>query len=139
VLDLGVPPVRRGGLDSRGAQAAWLRLARAGESRGTALFVSAPYRASGAAAAGVLTIRSEAGPRHYCRHRRGNASPPLLLGIDAAVVLEKAHGRPPGAIERLRLAPLEALLHPVPAPAAPRREAWREEPADEPLAAVAAS
>jgi hypothetical protein len=153
VVDLGVPPVRRGGLDSQGAQAAWLRLARAAGSRAAALFVSAPYRASGAAAASVLTIRPQAGTRHLCRHRPlpsvAAASPPVLVGIDVAVILEKARGRPPGAVEHLRLATLEALLHPVHpvhpahpahpirAPAAPRRQARREEPAQEQLAAAA--
>lgn len=140
VVDLGVPPVRRGGLDSRGAQAAWLRLARAGCSRGTSLFVSAPYRASGAAASAVLAIRPEAGHRPVCRHRRGTASPPLLLGFDAAVTLEKARGRPPGAAERLHLATFETLLHPVrpavgPRQARPKGAAERER--DLPSAAAA--
>lgn len=143
VVDLGMPPVRRGGLDSQGAQAAWLRLARAAGERGAALFVSAPYRASGAAAASVLTIRPEAGGRHLCRHRHGTAAPPVLLGIDVAVTLEKARGRPPGAEEHLRLATLEALLHPVHpthgirTPAPPRRQVRCEEPVAERLAAAA--
>ena len=79
------------------------------------------------------------GPPPLCRHRRGAASPPLLLGIDAAVILEKARGRPPGAIERLRLAPLEALLHPVPAPAALGGRRGARSRRTTPLVAVAAS
>ena len=146
VVDLGLPPVRRGGLDARGAQAAWLRLARAAGAHATALFVSAPYRASGAAAAGVLTLKAEAGCRGSCRHQPGGtAAPSLLLGIEAEVTIEKA--RPslsanrcasPGETERLRFTPLEALLHPL-RPAPERRREARPEAEEDHLLAAAAS
>lgn len=64
-LDLGAPPVPGG----RGAEPSWLRLARAAAVHRSAILVSAPYRASGTAAAGVLEagaavpLWSAAGPR----------------------------------------------------------------------------
>jgi len=56
VVDLGSPPVPGG----RGAEAAWIRLARAARSRRAALLVSAPYRATGTAAGRVLECRATA-------------------------------------------------------------------------------
>lgn len=109
VIDLGLPPLPRGA--SRGPsrdevrggslQPFWLRLARAARRHGAALLVSAPYRASGAAAAEVLAARSEV------RYRRGSSSgssaaPVLPLGLDTRLSLEKARGRPPGATETVR-------------------------------------
>lgn len=146
-VDLGLPPVRRGGLDAQGVQAAWLRLARAASSYGAALFVATPYRASGAAAAGVLTIRPEARRRSLRRHRHGAGSPSLLLGIDAAVTLEKARpalsargsSRPPGAAERLRLTTLEALLHPLRAASADPGKVRPEAGDPVPISVAAAS
>ncbi len=55
VIDLGLPPLRGG----RGAEAAWLRLARRAQARGVALLVSSPYRVSGTAAHTVLETRRE--------------------------------------------------------------------------------
>lgn len=104
VIDLGLPPVpssgRRASRDEpRGgsAQPFWLRLGRAARRHGAALLVSAPYRASGAAAAEVLAARSK------IRYQGGRDSSPVLpLGLDTRLSLEKARGRPPGATETLR-------------------------------------
>lgn len=54
VVDLGSPPVPGG----RGAEAAWIRLARAARGHRAALLVSTPYRATGTAARRVLTCRA---------------------------------------------------------------------------------
>lgn len=84
VVELGWPPVRGG----RGIEAAWLRLARTAESRGAALLVSSPYRASGTAAAGVVRAGS---PRSlWCG---GARSCRLLLGLASRLSLEKLRGR----------------------------------------------
>lgn len=101
VIDLGLPPVpssgRHGAVRGGSAQPFWLRLGRAARRHGAALLVSAPYRASGAAAAEVLAARSE------IRYRGGRDSSPVLpLGLDTRLSLEKARGRPPGATETLR-------------------------------------
>lgn len=104
VIDLGLPPVpfgRSGAVHGGSVQPFWLRLARAARSHGAALLVSAPYRASGAAAAEVLAARSEPLYRGGLRGGR-SASPLLLLGLDIRVCLEKARGRPPGATGTLR-------------------------------------
>jgi hypothetical protein len=53
VVDLGLPPLAGG----RGAEAAWLRLARTAREKRTALLVASPYRASGTAAHVVLQLR----------------------------------------------------------------------------------
>ena len=97
-IDLGLPPVPASGTGRSGSvQPFWLRLARAARSHGAALVVSAPYRASGAAAAEVVATRSEP------RYRGGrDGSPLLLLGLDTRLSLEKARGRSPGATETLR-------------------------------------
>jgi hypothetical protein len=104
VVDLGLPPVpsgRAGALRGGSVQPFWLRLARAARSHGAALLVSAPYRASGAAAAEVVATRSEPLYRGGLRGGRGG-SPLLLLGLDTRLSLEKARRRPPGATETLR-------------------------------------
>lgn len=54
VLDLGSPPVPGG----RGAEAAWIRLARDARDHRAALLVSSPYRATGTAAGRVLECRA---------------------------------------------------------------------------------
>jgi len=95
VADLGVPPVPGG----RGATGAWLRLARTAERHRAALLVSSPYRVSGPAAATVLAAHGA----HSIRRRSPNA-PPLILGLDTRLRLDKARGRSPGATEELRLA-----------------------------------
>ena len=80
VIDLGVPPVPGG----RGAEAAWIRLARTTAERETLLVVTTPYRASGSAAATVL--RAESGrPRWVGR----GASPRLLEGLRGRIRLDK--------------------------------------------------
>ena len=81
VVDLGLPPVRGG----RGIEAGWLRLARAADAQGAALLVSAPYRASGTAAAAVLEL--DRGPVHWLRS--GSA---LLGGLGGSLTLEKRRG-----------------------------------------------
>jgi hypothetical protein len=95
VLDLGYPPVRGG----RGAEAAWLRLARAAEAHGSALLVGSPYRVTGTAAAAVL----KAG-RLRAAWQGGDASPWLLAGLSSRLALEKCRGRLPGQTEGLELA-----------------------------------
>jgi hypothetical protein len=98
MIELGMLPVSRAGGAPRGSvQPAWLRLARAARAHDAALVVSAPCRASGAAAAEVLAVRAE--PRY---RGGGGATPLLLLGLDTRVSLEKARGRSPGATEILR-------------------------------------
>ncbi len=87
-LDLGNPPIRGG----RGAEAAWLRLARAAQAHGAALLVASPYRVSGTAAAAVLrTARGRA---------RWLGAPWLLDGLSCQVTLEKCRGQqlPAGAL-----------------------------------------
>jgi hypothetical protein len=83
VVELGSPPLPGG----RGAEPAWLRLARAAQAQGTALLVSSPYRVSGTAAAAVLT----AGRGRAAWH--GEAGDPRLLqGISSRLVLAKRRG-----------------------------------------------
>ena len=80
-LDLGMPPVRGG----RGAEAHWLRLARAADEQHAALFVSSPYRVSSTAATVVLAAE-EARP---IWHHNGLA-PRLLDGLRGRLSLEKS-------------------------------------------------
>lgn len=89
VLDLGQPPVAGG----RGPQAVWLRLARAAASHGAALLVSAPYRASGTAAAAVV-LSSRTRPAWS----GSGGAPRLLTGFHSQLALDKQRGggRPPG-------------------------------------------
>ncbi|HEV8578227.1 MAG TPA: hypothetical protein VGX68_04015 [Thermoanaerobaculia bacterium] len=96
VLDLGQ---RRG----RGAEAAWLRLARAARAHDSALLVGAPCRVSGTAAAAVL----KAG-RSRASWRGGDRSPWLLTGIAARLALEKCRGRLPGRTGDLAFAMADA-------------------------------
>jgi hypothetical protein len=81
VLDLGPPPVPGG----RGQEAAWTRLARAAEAQHAVLLVSAPYRASGTAAATVLTTRAA----RTTWHGKGK-EPRLLAGLRTSVTLQKS-------------------------------------------------
>ena len=81
VLDLGSPPVPGG----RGQEAAWTRLARAAEAQRAALLVSAPYRASGTAAATVLTTRAA----RTAWQGKGK-EPRLLAGLRTTVTLQKS-------------------------------------------------
>ncbi len=81
VVDLGLPPLAGG----RGAEAAWLRLARAARGRRVALLVSSPYRASGTAARVVL--EAPAGESRWGGRGQG---PRLLRGLAASVELVKS-------------------------------------------------
>ncbi len=81
VLDLGQPPVPGG----RGQEAAWTRLARAAEAQGAALLVCAPYRASGTAAATVLTARAA-----RAAWLGKGKEPRLLAGLRTTVTLQKS-------------------------------------------------
>jgi hypothetical protein len=83
LLELGLPPVPGG----RGAEAQWLRLARAAREPASALVVSAPYRATGIAAATVLEL-GRARPRWLGR----GAEPRLLDGVDARLALARGRG-----------------------------------------------
>lgn len=71
-IDLGLPPVPGG----RGAEAGWLRLARAATRHQTALLVSSPYRVSSTAATTVLSA-AEARPLWHRKRRE----PKLLTGL----------------------------------------------------------
>lgn len=84
IVDLGHPPVPGG----RGAEAAWLRLARAAESHAAVLLVSSPYRVSGTAAAGVVKAT-----RGQPLWSSGQLEPRLLLGLSSRLTLEKLRGR----------------------------------------------
>ncbi|HVS03486.1 MAG TPA: hypothetical protein VMT16_12005 [Thermoanaerobaculia bacterium] len=102
VLELGLPPIPGG----RGAEAAWLRLARAARGHRGALLVSAPYRASGTAAAEVLAARPLQGEWHGA-----GPAPRLLRGLALAVEREKSRRHPqPETVELvLRAAGWEAM------------------------------
>jgi hypothetical protein len=110
VLDLGNPPLRGG----RGAEAGWLRLARAAQAQRTALLIASPYRVSGTAAAIVLQA-----PRGRARWLGMSGRAPWLLdGLSCQVAIEKCRGRrlPAGALAlELRLSPLVTALPPSPA------------------------
>ncbi len=96
ILDLGQPPIPGG----RGAEAFWMRLARAAEARSSALFVSSPYRVSGTAAAAVV----KALPARAIWYDRTPRAPRLLLGARSGLALEKLHGQgTERSIEPLRL------------------------------------
>jgi hypothetical protein len=60
VIELGLPPLRGG----RGAEAAWLRLARSARAHRAALLVASPYRVSGTAAQEVLEVPAARGRWH---------------------------------------------------------------------------
>lgn len=94
VLDLGAPPIPGG----RGAEASWLRLARAVGSQRTALLVVSPYRVTGTAARTVLGSRKR-GPIWYGRGR----SPRLLTAVSCQITLEKSRCQRSGGQAILRL------------------------------------
>lgn len=87
VLDLGHPPVPGG----RGAEAFWLRLARAAAERGASLLISSPYRVSGTAAAAVVQA-ARARPLWRGGNGRGYSSR-LLVGCRSNLTLEKIRGQ----------------------------------------------
>jgi hypothetical protein len=111
VVDLGLPPVRGG----RGIEAGWLRLARAAAARGAALLVSAPYRASGTAAAAVVEL-----DRGSARWLRSGASPVLLAGLGGRLALEKRRGGAAGQCAEIAWRSAECLA-PSPPEAPPAR------------------
>jgi hypothetical protein len=124
VVELGLPPLAGG----RGAEAGWLRLARAAQTHGAALLVASPYRVSGTAAHTVVATRPAAGL--YA------PGPPLLAGLAARLELDKARGRRsgdeetlelrlPGAVETAQL----VAAQPVAARRSPRRPAAARPPA----------
>jgi hypothetical protein len=73
-IDLGLPPLPGG----RGAEAQWLRLARAAREARTLLVVSAPYRACGVATGIALTLA-----RPQARWEGAGHEPRLLAGLTA--------------------------------------------------------
>jgi hypothetical protein len=105
VVELGDPPLAGG----RGAEAGWLRLARAARARGAALLVASPYRVSGTAAAAVVAAR-----RGRAVWLGGGGAPRLLAGLAGRLALEKDRGRADGEGDEteLRLAAPEAIGRP---------------------------
>ena len=85
VVEMGMPPIPGG----RGAEASWLRLARAARAHRTALLVASPYRVSGTAAQAVLEIRAT-----RPRWRGRGATPRLLGGIATELELVKSRAVP---------------------------------------------
>jgi hypothetical protein len=123
VVELGFPPLAGG----RGAEAAWLRLARAARAQGAALLVASPYRVSGTSAAVVLKVG-----KVRAAWQGSGVSPHLLDGLSSQFILEKRRGALPGQTEGFALtaSPLRAPARPaVPlSPAVCRsREDEREE------------
>jgi hypothetical protein len=122
IVELGFPPLRGG----RGAEAAWLRLARAARAQGAALLVASPYRVSGTAAAVVL----KAGKVRTAWEESG-VSPNLLMGFSSQLTLEKRRGALPGQTEGFALS-ASPLCAPARKPAVPRPAAQlREEDPEE--------
>ncbi len=93
VLDLGVGPVV-----GRAPAAAWLRLARTAEAHESALLLSTPFRASGAAAVAVVSLFSA-----RADWRGHGRSPRVLAGVGAELVVEKLRGTSGGEAGRLLL------------------------------------
>ncbi len=104
VIDLGMPPIPGG----RGAEASWLRLARAAQGHQAALLISSPYRASGTAAQMVLEARTA-----RARWLGYGSSPRLLQGVSSRLNLVKSRtfqrGPRAGAGETLHLSMAEDL------------------------------
>jgi RecA/RadA recombinase len=67
--------------------AAWLRLKRGAEQQGTAVLVTSARRLQGALGACAVTL-SRARPR-FAGTERGQGPPPLLVGLEAQVQLER--------------------------------------------------
>jgi hypothetical protein len=93
VADLGMAPRTRYVPD-----AAWVRLARAAQSRGAALLLSVPWRSSGIAADAVV---SAGGARPLWEE--SGRQPRLLLGLESRLVLEKSGRATPGRVEAMSL------------------------------------
>jgi hypothetical protein len=95
VLDLGPPPLAGG----RGAEAAWVRLAKSVREHRPALLVIAPYRVSGAGASTVVETR----PAEIAWSRRQAPGATLLQGLRTELTLVKRPGVAPGAWEEMWL------------------------------------
>jgi len=116
VVDLGHPPLCGG----RGAEAAWLRLARTARAQGAALLVASPYRVSGTAAAAVLKAgRVEARWSGSNSLQTPAAALRVLERLAVRLDLEKRRGALPGQSEAFQLS-----ASPLPEPA-PHRPAAR--------------
>lgn len=122
VVELGTPPLPGG----RGLPAGWLRLARAARERGTALFVSSPYRVSGTAAAAVLAAR-----RGRTRWE-GEGAGTLLGGLSSRLIVEKRRGALPGEARSFALAVSTLPGAAGAAPAIPDETVRRKSAAAEP-------
>ena len=121
VVELGFPPLAGG----RGAEAAWLRLARAARAQGAALLVASPYRVSGTAAAAVLKAS-----KVRAAWEEGGVSPNLLMGLSSQLALEKRRGTIPGQTEGFALT-ASPLWVPAPKPALSRPAVKLQEEARE--------
>jgi hypothetical protein len=103
------------GLSPRGARylpdAAWVRLARAAEARGSALLLATPWRLAGVAAQSAVSASSSR-PRW-----QGSGRAPLLLaGLSARLTLERDARARSGLAEPLTLRAPEALVPLSPLP-----------------------
>jgi hypothetical protein len=96
------------GLSPRGARwlpdAAWVRLARAAQSRGSALLLATPWRLCGVAAQSAVSA-SMARPVW----QGGGRAPLLLTGLSSRLTLEKDPRARPGLTESLTLSSAEAI------------------------------
>ncbi len=115
-VDLGHPPLCGG----RGAEAAWLRLARAARAQGAALLVASPYRVSGTAAFAVLKAgRAAVRWSGDGALQMPGTSSQVLERLGVRLALEKRRGALAGQSEAFQLS-----ASPLPEPA-PRRSAVR--------------
>ena len=103
ILDLGMKPRGR-----RASEAAWIRLARAAESHGTALFLLTPFPVSGTAAEIVIAASHSQG-----RWRGQGKQPRLLMSISSELTLEKHRHQRAGARETFGFSHEESILVPV--------------------------
>jgi len=104
VADLGLAPVRGRFVPD----AAWVRLARAARSRGSALLLLAPYRVSGVAADAVVAMDV---PRAIWR---GGVGPSLLDGLSSRLTLRKDERAREGMTERASFSVFAPLSLPSP-------------------------
>jgi hypothetical protein len=95
ILDAGLPRLK-----GRVPDAAWVRLARSAESRGTALVISSPFPLTG--------TTSEAMLRASASHAKWRAG--LLTGVETKVMLEKHRRKRPGESASLMLRAPEAIV-----------------------------
>ncbi len=104
VLDVGPPPRRSAPAESgryigRVPDAAWVRLARAAESHGAALLISAPYALTGTKSEAMLCTEAS----------RGRWSSGLLTAVETRVRLEKHRRKRPGENASLVFTTAEAI------------------------------